>query len=88
MKKATVQISFPAEKMGAIQHYMAEKGGDLNGEMEDALQRIYDRIVPKEVRAYLEVKAQATPTKPPRTHRPAPSAASSGNDYSQGGQSE
>lgn len=70
MKKATVQISYPAEKLNAIQHYMEEKGVDLKAEMEDALQKSYEKYVPKEVRAYLEIQSKKEPVKPSRSPQP------------------
>lgn len=69
MKKATIQISFPAEKAEAVRYYTAEKGGSITTELEEALQKIYERIVPREVRAYLEVKEQAAPVSKPHPPR-------------------
>lgn len=79
MKKSTIQVNYPTEKLDAVRHYTAEKGGDLNAELEDALQKLYERMVPKDVRAYLEIKEQGKPVSRPRAARPA-AAAMSGAD--------
>lgn len=82
MKKSAIQISFPTEKLEAVQYYSAEKGGNITAEMEDALQKLYERIVPKEVRAYLEVKEQTKPAsrpRPPRSDSPPPPLAGEEN---------
>ncbi|MDL2232072.1 DUF6103 family protein [Ruminococcaceae bacterium OttesenSCG-928-L11] len=63
-------VSFPTEKLEAVRHYAAEKDSDLTAELEDALQKLYERIVPKDVRAYLEVKEQAAPASRPRSPHP------------------
>jgi hypothetical protein len=46
MKKATVQITYDAEKLGAIRQYMGKKDAELQTEMEDFLQKLYEKHVP------------------------------------------
>ncbi len=46
MKKATVQITYDAEKLGAIRQYMGKKDAELQSEMEDFLQKLYEKHVP------------------------------------------
>jgi hypothetical protein len=75
MKKTIIQISFPTERLEAVRHYTADRGGDLNQDLEEALQKLYERAVPKDVRAFLEVREAAAsaekPPRPPRHPRPA-----------------
>lgn len=74
MKKATVQITYPSEKMEAIRQYIGGKDADMNAELEDALNKIYNRVVPKDVRSFLEAREAAQSAKPPRPLRQAPPA--------------
>lgn len=46
MKKATIQISFDAEKLKAIQKYMQKKDISLQFELDDVLQKLYEKHVP------------------------------------------
>lgn len=70
MKKITIQISFPTEKLEAVRHYAADRDTDLNRELEDALQRLYEKYVSKDVRAFLEAMEQKPTGRPPRPDRP------------------
>lgn len=83
MKKATLQVVFPQEKLNALQHYAAEKDVKMGAELEDALQKMYEKYVPKEVRAYLEIMEQSAPPSRPRPNRPAPQAGASNAPGSQ-----
>lgn len=78
MKKSTIQISFPTEKLDAVRHYMNEKNADMSAEMEDAMQKLYEKHVPREVRSYLETRESAAPEKPQRPARQTPPQAVSG----------
>jgi len=71
VKKATIQLSFDSEKLDAIKHYTTEKGVDLQAELNDALQSAYTKYVPKEVRAYLEIRSMSEPPRPRRAVRQA-----------------
>ena len=71
MKKSTIQLSFDSEKLDAIKHYTTEKGVDLQAELNDALQSAYTKYVPKEVRAYLEIRTKPEPERPRRAVRQA-----------------
>lgn len=75
MKKATVQISFDASKLAAIRQYMGKRDSQLEPELADAIQKIYEKTVPAPVREYIEaVAAEDTPPRPARTNRPRPPA--------------
>jgi len=56
MKKTTIQISFDTEKLDALRQYMTGKETEINTEMEDALAKIYRRVVPREVQNFLEMR--------------------------------
>lgn len=64
MKKATVQITYDAEKLGAIRQYMGKKDAELQTEMEDFLQKLYEKHVPAPVRDYIESREPSEPEAP------------------------
>ncbi|ACV62374.1 hypothetical protein Dtox_1510 [Desulfofarcimen acetoxidans DSM 771] len=71
MKKATVQISYDAEKLGALRQYMGKKEAELQTELEDFMQKLYEKHVPAPVRDYIENREQDEPEAPRRPSRPA-----------------
>ena len=70
MKNATVQITYPSEKLAAIRQYMGKKDVEMGTELQDALTKLYEKHVPREVREYLEsqvsAKAEKQPLRPAR----------------------
>ncbi|NPV89750.1 MAG: hypothetical protein HPY50_03100 [Firmicutes bacterium] len=71
MKKATVQISFDAEKLGAIKQYMGKKDAELLTELEEVMQKLYEKHVPAPVREYIESREAEEAGKPKSPSRPA-----------------
>ena len=76
MKKDTILISLEAEKLRAIKKYMEKKEADLQAEMADQLQKLYEKYVPANVREYIDEreddeikpqKAKKTPNAPTET---------------------
>ena len=72
MNKSTVQMAFDAEKLSAIKQYMSKREADLNAELDDFMQKLYEKYVPAPVREYIELRADMTETKPQRPPRPRP----------------
>ena len=60
MKKGTVTVSFEAEKLRAVEMYMEKKEANLREELEEQLQRLYERHVPANVREYIIEKDEGT----------------------------
>lgn len=71
MKKATVQVSYDAEKLGAIRQYMAKKDTEFQNELEDFMQKLYEKHVPAPVRDYIENRETDEQEVPRRPSRPA-----------------
>lgn len=80
MKKATVQVSYDAEKLGAIRQYMAKKDTEFQSELEDFMQKLYEKHVPAPVRDYIENREPDEPEAPRRPSRPASPAAARNNN--------
>lgn len=74
MKKATIQISYDAEKLGAIRQYMAKKDTEFQSELGDFMQKLYEKHVPAPVRDYIESREPDEPEAPRRPSRPASAA--------------
>lgn len=54
--------TFDADKLIALQRFMAKKGLSLEEELCAYLERLYQRHVPKEVKEYLDFTANETPS--------------------------
>lgn len=70
MKKATITIAFDDEKLYALEFSLKKENATVQGRMDDALQQLYEQIVPEPVREYLD--SRAAPAQKPR--RPVRSA--------------
>ena len=71
MKKTAIQISYDAEKLGAIRQYMNKKDTELQTELEDVMHKLYEKHVPAPVREYIENRESDEPEAPRRPARPA-----------------
>lgn len=80
MKKETVTISYDAEKLNAIKQYMGKKELTVEQEMQDYLEKAYEKHVPPTVREYIESRESAEPERPNRPSRSAPSAPARNNN--------
>jgi hypothetical protein len=74
MKKATIQISYNAEKLAAIRQYMGKKDAEFMTELEDFVQKLYEKYVPVSVREYIESRDSDEAATPKRSSRPAASS--------------
>lgn len=67
MKKATITISYDEEKLSALNMYLAQKGVQVETELERSLETMYTKTVPAGVREFIEMKSgnpsKATPAK-------------------------
>ncbi|WP_227765106.1 DUF6103 family protein [Zhaonella formicivorans] len=66
MKQATLQIKFDEEKLNAIKQYMGKKDADLQTELDDVMQKLYEKHVPAPVREYIESRDSRVQEKPKR----------------------
>lgn len=53
MKKTTISISFEDEKLAATRRYMSKKNIDLDKELADQVERLYEKYVPANVQEYI-----------------------------------
>ena len=72
MKKATLTASFDSEKLDALTYHMSKKDTDLQTELEDTVQKLYEKHVPQATREYIDDKLfREAAAKPKRPVRPA-----------------
>ena len=69
MRKVTVSVQVDAEKLRAIQFYAGRKNTTVESELEDAINKIYEKYVPVQTREYIE--SMAAPTRTSRSSQPA-----------------
>jgi len=69
MKKDTISVSLEAEKLRAIKKYMEKKEIDVQDELAEQLQKLYEKHVPVNVREYIDEKneeeSRAKPSRKP-----------------------
>jgi hypothetical protein len=58
MKKDTIRVSLDAERLRAIKTYMEKKEVDLEDELVEQLQKLYEKYVPANVREYIDEKQE------------------------------
>lgn len=58
MKKESIKISINAEKLRAVKTYMEKREVDLEDELVDQLEKLYDKYVPTNVREYIDDKQE------------------------------
>ncbi|WP_312614568.1 DUF6103 family protein [Oscillibacter sp.] len=61
MKKENITISMEADKLRATKRYMEKKDADVEQELGDALQKLYEKYVPAPVREYIDEGGEDTP---------------------------
>lgn len=57
MKKEAITIQMDAEKLRAVKRYMEKKDANLEKELGDSLQKLYEKYVPATVREYIDESA-------------------------------
>ena len=76
MKNTTMTISFNTEKLDALTFHMGKRDADLQAELNDTVQKLYEKYVPQATRDYLDdrVTREAARERPRRPSRPAPNS--------------
>lgn len=76
MKKTTLTMSFSTERLDALTYHMEKKEADLQEELKDYLQKLYEKYVPQATREYLDDRiAREENARPSRPNRQRPAAA-------------
>ncbi len=60
MKNATVTISYDEEKLSALRLYMEQKNLSVETELTQALENLYTKNVPSNVRDFIDLRGSQT----------------------------
>lgn len=73
MKKITLTISFEEEKVKALRWYLEQKGSKLEDELTKAVDTLFQKNVPTNVRNYICKDVDTPPTEEvPKSKKPKP----------------
>ena len=70
MKQTAVQITFEIEKLNALKFFMKKKEANLTSELDNLMQKLYEKYVPQPAREYIEGCPKPEPARPPRKPKP------------------
>lgn len=70
MKNTNLTVSFDAEKLDALTYHMGKKDADIQTELQDTVQKLYEKYVPQATREYIDDRlsretAEKQKSKPP-----------------------
>ena len=71
MKNTTLTVTFNTEKLDALTFHMGKRDADLQTELNDTVQKLYEKYVPQATREYIEDKEEHDAAGKDRTRRPA-----------------
>lgn len=70
MKNTTLTVTFSAEKLDALVFHMERKETDLQNELNDTVQKLYEKYVPQATREYIDDKVTREAALKERNRRP------------------
>jgi len=56
--KRSITVRIPEEKLSAIEMYLEQKNTTLAAELDKQVEQIYAKVVPQNVREYIELTAK------------------------------
>ncbi len=65
--KRSITIQIPEEKLSAIEMYLEQKNTTLAAELDKHVDQIYTKVVPQNVREYIELTAKQQIRRPRRS---------------------
>lgn len=72
MKKTIIKFEYGEEKLMALENYLEKKDTDLDTELEDTIEKLYEKYVPSQVREFIEAKAELSVKKPKKPKKVTP----------------
>ena len=64
MKTATITISYNEEKLAALRLYLSQKNQTVEEELTAAVESLYTKTVPNNVREFIDLRAGKTVSEP------------------------
>ena len=65
--KRSITVQIPEEKLSAIEMYLEQKNTTLAAELDKQVEQIYTKVVPRNVREYIELTAKQQIRRPRRS---------------------
>lgn len=65
--KRSITVQIPEEKLSAIEMYLEQKNTTLATELDKQVEQIYAKVVPQNVREYIELTSKQTVRRPRRS---------------------
>lgn len=65
--KKSITVQIPEEKLSAIEMYLEQKNTTLAAELDKQVEQIYTKVVPQNVREYIELTAKQQTRRPRRS---------------------
>ena len=65
--KRSITVQIPEEKLSAIEMYLEQKNTTLAAELDKQVEQIYTKVVPQNVREYIELTSKQTVRRPRRS---------------------
>ncbi|MBR5166422.1 MAG: hypothetical protein IKW87_12840 [Ruminococcus sp.] len=65
--KRSITVQIPEEKMSAIEMYLEQKNTTLAAELDKQVEQIYAKVVPQNVREYIELTSRQQIRRPRRS---------------------
>lgn len=72
MKKVNVTVSYDDEKLSALRLYLGQKNSTVEAELVSALDALYGKTVPANVREFLELKTGTAGKTAEKKKKPTP----------------
>ncbi|HEZ7991538.1 MAG TPA: DUF6103 family protein [Ruminococcus sp.] len=70
--KRSITVQIPEEKLSAIEMYLEQKNTTLAAELDKQVEQIYTKVVPQNVREYIELTAKQQIRRPHRSIESSP----------------
>ena len=80
MKNTTLTVTFNTEKLDALTFHMGKRDADLQTELNDTVQKLYEKYVPQATREYIDDKVARDAAGRDRPRRPARSSIQTSGD--------
>lgn len=74
MKKDSITLPYDEEKLAALRLYLEQKGQSVEQEMVSAVDALYAKAVPGNVREFLDLRSGMEPKPAEKRKRPRPAA--------------
>ena len=74
MSMTELKVSFPTEKLNALRFFMDKKQQTVEQELKDYLDKTYEKLVPAQVREYVESRMRQAPAQQAPEPEQAPAA--------------